>query len=503
MVHNLVSLERLLPRSDGPPDGVVRTVATTHGQAWSWVFAGLCVGLWVEPTSAQEAPSQVEAAPGAMPAEQAPSQPPPGTAPAEVPEAAPTERERGLEQRVKELESRLDALSSELESESLERIVQEAKQEAQEVDDEARPEQREFLEGGLALQKLNPELTVSADVLGVLVVDGKDFYATESDRSGIFLRGLGVHFEHVLDPFSRFKSALHFSPDHGVGVEEVYVTWSGLIPTTSLAAGRFRQNFGILNRWHEHDLDQSSYPSALRLVLGEEGLVGDGLMVRWLMPTLWAHANELTLEVVDGANETLFSGEHFSVPSTMAHLKNYYDLSPSTYLELGLTGMFGFNNRRGLLDEQSRLVNEPWRQTFVGGTDLTLFWSPPQRAKYDSFTWRSEAYFAGKELPAESQHKWSKSFGVYSYLQYQLSEQWFAGVRGDVARPTVRDTSELAWDVVPYATFWQSEFVYLRLEAQHGRLPYESRPGTLALRTDNRVLLQLDFAAGPHKHEKY
>jgi hypothetical protein len=266
---------------------------------------------------------------------------------------------------------------------------------------------------------------------------------------------------------------------------------------------RVHQNFGIVNRWHEHDLDQTSYPLALRLVLGDEGLVGQGLMFRWLMPSLWAHANELTLEVVDGTNETLFSGEHFGVPSTMLHLKNYYDLAPSTYLELGLTGMFGFNNQRGFVNN-GRLIDEPWRRTVAGGADLTLYWSPPARAKYESFAWRSELYCAGKEVPTESALNWSKAWGLYSYVQYQLSERWFSGVRGDVALPTVRTSDELAWDVVPYLTFWQIEFVYLRLEYQGGlNLPYVTPAGAPARRADHRALLQIDFAAGPHKHEKY
>ncbi|MFC1642874.1 hypothetical protein ACFL5O_09370 [Myxococcota bacterium] len=360
------------------------------------------------------------------------------------------------------------------------------------------------MEGGLALQKLNPELTLCADIVAGLVIDDGHFYAGQSDRSGFALRAVGLHLQHVLDPYSMFKSAIHLSPEHGAEVEEIYVSWFGLIPSTSVTVGRFRQNFGILNRWHEHDLDQSSYPLALRWVLGEDGLVGQGVMLKWLMPSLWAHANELTLEVVDGSGETLFAGEHFSVPSTLLHLKNYYDLSSSTYLELGLTGMFGFNNRRGWATDDGRLLDDPWRRTVVAGSDLTLQWSPPQRAKYESFTWRSEFYYAGKELPQDAAQDWSHSWGVYSYAQYQLGSQWFVGLRGDVALPTERDDQRIAWGIVPYLTFWQSEFVYLRLEYQHGqRIPYTTAAQQTARRTDDRALLQIDFAAGPHKHEKY
>ena len=49
----------------------------------------------------------------------------------------------------------------------------------------------------------------------------------------------------------------------------------------------------------------------------------------------------------------------------MLHLKNYYDLTESTYLELGLTGMFGFNNQRGYEDDTvdpAVLADEPWRR---------------------------------------------------------------------------------------------------------------------------------------------
>ena len=66
------------------------------------------------------------------------------------------------------------------------------------------------------------------------------------------------------------------------------------------------------------------------------------------------HANELTIELVDGSNETLYSGKYFSVPSTLLHLKNYYDLSPSTYLEL----VDGSNETLN----SGKYFSVPWRQ---------------------------------------------------------------------------------------------------------------------------------------------
>ncbi|MBN2575493.1 MAG: hypothetical protein JXP73_13095, partial [Deltaproteobacteria bacterium] len=306
---------------------MIRKTAWAHGLGKVACLVACCHGL---PAQAQAASSTASE-----------TSPPPGQ-PSET-ETTET-REQRIEERLRVLEEKNAALAERLEAEAVERMVQDAQNEARAAAEEPKPEEREFLAGSLALQELNPEITFSADMLAGLIVDGTKFYAGESDRSGIPVRALALHLQHVLDPYSLFKSAFHVCPHHGLHVEEVYIRWFGIIPSLSFGVGRVRQSFGILNRWHDHDLDQTDYPLALTQVLGDEGLVGDGLVVEWLMPSLWAHVNELTLEVVNGTSDALFSGEHFTVPSTLLHLKNYYDLSPNTYLELGLTGMFGFNN---------------------------------------------------------------------------------------------------------------------------------------------------------------
>ena len=433
------------------------------------------------------------------------SQAPPASAPTTTPVEV-----QALKRRIEALEGTLRQISDTVEESELERLVKEAEAESKAPEEETAPAAREFLWGALALQKLNPEMSVGVDILGQLILDGDKFYAGRDDRSSMPIRELSLHLQHVLDPYSMFKAAVVFAPwpDASAALEEAYITWFGLVRSLSLTVGRFRQNFGIINRWHEHDLDQTCYPLALELTLGEEGLQGNGIAIKWFIPPLWAHANELTLEITDGENEALYAGEHFSVPTALVHLKSYYDLSDSTYLEVGLTGAIGVNNRRGYIHPgAAELGDEPWRRTLVFGADLTLQWNPLRQAKYRSFTWRTEYFYVHKETPEDLMDGVRQSWGVYSYIDYQLGTQWFAGLRFDAALPTIRrpyDDRDVAWDLVPYLTFWQSEFVYLRLEYRHvENLPYFDAEGALARRTDNRVLLQVDFAAGPHKHEKY
>ena len=58
------------------------------------------------------------------------------------------------------------------------------------------------------------------------------------------------------------------------------------------------------------------------------------------------------------------------------------------------------------------------------------------------------------------------------------------------------DPDLFAWSVVPYVTWWQSEYVRLRGELRHTQDDALADPV-------NEVLLQLTWAAGPHKHETY
>lgn len=444
------------------------------------------------------------------------SQPGEGVVP--EPESEKDKKIEELEGRIAKMEEQLSAMAARAEEDELEAIIAEAEAEAEAPVEDESPENREFLWGALALQKLNPEISVSADFLAGLIIDrAKDprFYAGADDRSNAVIREVGFQIQHVLDPYSNFKAAINFfpEPDPGVEVEEIYITWFGFIPSVSMSVGRFRQNLGQVNRWHGHDLDQTDYPLAMTAVLGDGGIAGTGLAFKWFMPPLWASANELSVEIATGENDVLFAGEFVSVPTVMGHLKNYWDVNDATYLELGLSGMWGMNTRRGYI-EDGLLKNEPWRQTLVAAADLTLNWNPPKRAKYRSFTWRTEGYFVKREMPdteagAPMVGMWDPdgeriSWGAYTYFDVQLHERVFMGVRGDVALPTIRQTDEIAWDVVPYLTFWQSEFVYIRLEYQHGaKIPHELPSGNLGLRTDDRVMLQIDWAAGPHKHEKY
>jgi hypothetical protein len=380
------------------------------------------------------------------------------------------------------------------ESDELEQLRREAEGLTTDIEDTVDKDKTEpetiFTSGQRSLQALNPEISVVIDAGGMLILHDFDSESLEDD-SRFYFRVMGLHFESNLDPFSFFKAAVEVSPE-GVGLGEAYVTWVNVLPSVNLTLGKFRQQFGVIQRWHVPSLDQFAFPLPLTTVLGPEGLNQIGFSLDWRLPELWAHDQHLILQVTNGMNEHLFSGQKFGVPVGLLRWTQYFDLSGSTYLEFGLTGMLGANSKRNTEDENGLEIDEPWRTTTVAGADLTLSWSPLNRERYRHVTWRSEFYWAGKETP----EGYLAAGGGYSYLDVGLSEAWVIGARGDLTQPfAVDNESKWLWQVVGYVTWWQSPWVKARIQLSH--LDGDDRTA------EQRLIVQFVFAAGPHKHERY
>ena len=389
--------------------------------------------------------------------------------------------------KISKLEERIKKLEEKIEQDELNKLLNEAETFANKK--EEKKETKEFKSGQRSLQAINPEISVSGDMFGQYIANDNGF--NEDLRSGAFFRVMETSLQSNLDPFSLAKFIVELSPEE-IEFAEGYVTWTKILPSVGLTAGKFQQQFGVVNRWHSHSLDQFDYPLALTTILGEEGLNQIGLSFDWIMPSIISDANTLTLQITNGQNEQLFSGDIFSSPAGLLRLKNYWDLSRDTYLELGLTGMLGKNNQRGY-DEEGNLILEDSRLTTLGGLDLTVFWEPLNQARYHSFIWRTELYYANKELVNDR----IKAFGGYSYVEYKLDLQWQVGTRFDYTQPfETNNSSKYTWQIVPYITWWQSNWVRLRLQ-------YNYLDGNEIPTAQNTIRLQIVFAAGPHKHDRY
>ncbi|HPR64215.1 MAG TPA: hypothetical protein PK014_08325 [Thermoanaerobaculia bacterium] len=328
--------------------------------------------------------------------------------------------------------------------------------------------------GGERFQpQLNPEISVLGDML---------YLATDDGREEFNLRVMELGFQAPLDPQTRFKLFCHIhkeeedgepTNEYGFDIGEAYITYVGLPGHITLDAGKFRQPFGSLNRWHVHALPLIHELLPLQKFFGHHGLTQTGISLTSSFSTPLAHANELSLQVTNGENDIAFTGASFDKPSFLVHLKNYWDLSDAAYLEWGLSALRGAN------------PDDQWMNYY--GMDFTCLWEPPGREKYRNASVRFE-------IMEREGLDGNDSLGGSLILESRLSRRWIVGAAGQYAEePTDNALSTTMLSGV--LTFWQSPFVKLRAEYDWIDAPNDEQT--------NQVVFEVLFAAGPHKHETY
>ena len=314
---------------------------------------------------------------------------------------------------------------------------------------------------------LNPEISATGDVQLVAHEGNPGFDAVA--------REFEFAFQSALDPYSNTKIFLAAEED-GVSVEEGYIYWTGLPGRLRLDLGKFRQQVGDLNRWHSHALPETEYPLVYQRFLSEEGLAGVGLSLYTTLPfSLGGATHEIWLQGTTAGSDPLLAGSNRLL--FLGRLQNFWQLSRATYAQVGVTGLGGNNDAADL---RSRVV----------GLDFRFTYRPPEAGTRRDITFRAEGY----RLHANELGTTTNRYGTFLDLQARTSRRWVFGARYDYVEAP-RGLEDTEWRIVPNITWWQSEFVYLRLEGEHRHADLEG--------TQNLLKLQAVWAMGPHKHETY
>lgn len=314
---------------------------------------------------------------------------------------------------------------------------------------------------------LNPEISATGDVRLV---------AREGlQRDNGVAREFEVALQSTLDPYSNTKIILAFE-NEAVDVEEGYLYWTGLPGRLRVDLGKFRQQLGDLNRWHLHALPETEYPLVYQRFLGDEGLSGVGVSLYTALPvSILGGTHEVWLQGTTAESDPLYQGGH--QPTVLFRLQNFWQLNRSTYTQIGFDGTGGNNDDLGL---RSRLLGLDWRLTY----------RPPEAGTRREITLRAEGY----RLHSTETGITANRYGAFVDLNAKLSRRWVVGGRYDwVEAPRGLDDTE--WRLVPSITWWESEFVFLRLEAEHAHRDIEGGR--------NLLTIQAVWAMGPHKHETY
>ncbi len=279
------------------------------------------------------------------------------------------------------------------------------------------------------------------------------------------------------DPFTGPDSAIAGSGEFTTELEEGYVTTLALPFGLQLKGGKFRTTFGKINPIHPHALNYVDMPRMNVNFLGAEGLTDAGISLSWLVPNPFGFYQELTLEALSGAVESpSFSGEGFDL-LYLGHLKNFFDLTENSTLEIGFSGVTGKNDGEG-------------HRTTIGAVNLTYKWKPLRRNRYRSFEWTTEALISHREAAPGTVN----SKALYSFLRYQIAKRWFAGARYDYSEfPESSHVNEKSYSAI--LSFFATEFQKLEVEYQYGQ--------PAGLPSFNRLLLRAIFVIGAHGAHQY
>lgn len=277
--------------------------------------------------------------------------------------------------------------------------------------------------------------------------------------------------------------------------------------------GRFLMPVAKQNTTHRHDLHTLEYPYVLQRFLGEEGLKGTGI---WLSRVFapFGFYQELLLTAVDGIGESeeeLVGAEqpnrHLSGLGYSARLRNYWDISQATNVELSASAL---TSRRlqplsDVVEVDGQPIDAVLARQSVIGADVTFRWRPLQQGLYKSLILQAELLHQINERPASVAARIPVDpvagapayagpdrdlTGAYVFGRYQLTRRLYLGARYDWVRDAEADGGTLNAGS-GYLEWFPSEFS--KLLAMYERRTLANGPG------ENRILFQAAFALGPHR----
>ncbi len=321
----------------------------------------------------------------------------------------------------------------------------------------------------------NPDLSAIGDFRSSYVSVGKR-------RVDLYLNELEIQISSVVDPYARAEFLFSFGKDLITGeiapeLEVATLTSLSLPHQLQLTLGKFKPTFGKINILHPHAFSFVDFPKLTENYFSPEGMFMEGASASWLVPNPYDFFQELSLEV--GRIETNASwarGENSQL-SYVGHLKNFFDLSQNSTLEIGFSGANG--------------PNQTAFSTTTGGVDLTYKWKPVQYNVLQSFTWQSELLFSSMRLDEATV---AKTHGIYSLAEYQFAQRWFVGARYDYSQfPDNGGRRDIAGSIL--FRFQPTEFQILALEYQYTDRNYD--------RSSQGVTVRIIFGIGTHAAHQY
>ncbi len=361
--------------------------------------------------------------------------------------------------------------------------------------------------GASALQSLNPDLSLIADVAGAWFSHRPPLQTGEHDprNNGFTLQQLELAASSAVDPYFRFDSFIVFKvprPDGeagGVEIEEVYATTTSLPANLQLRVGQFLTRFGRFNPTHPHTWDFVDQPIEIGRLFSPDGNRGLGFELSYLTPLPW-YVELVGSMTHDSALDISHAG---NLQGTVA-VKQFFSLSDDWSLLWGLSGIIG---------SDPSAPDDPDGRSKIGGTDVYLKYRPLSGGSYTIVSLQAEWFYRQHDVlmaPPATARETLHDTGGFAALFWRFAQRWATAARWELGTPS-RDSAGVAMPlcaageltclepeftnnvqrVSANLTFWPTEFSRIRLQGA-ATLPGGGQDTVWA------VLTAFEFAVGAH-----
>ena len=355
-----------------------------------------------------------------------------------------------------------------------------------------------------ALKAFRPNIGIASDFVANLSED--HHLSTEEDRFD--LRAVDIELSGEIENFGHVFVNAAYEEDE-FSIEEAYVVAEELLPLgTDLKLGKFRASYGLLNTVHPNELPQVDYPAIYREYLGHDGYIDEGVGIGGRIASPWQQPFEWSLQVLNGNRHDHGHSDDahghdedaygrlrdYDDLTYVARLHNRFDVSDRLKMKWGLSGMAGRY-------EQQVVARTSWWRELLGlveydtessrfyyqGADFTMIMRPFD-ADYKRIRWQTE----GITGQIEKDSSWERTWGMYSFVDYQFRPAWIIGARYDYT-DRLLDASDRLTEYSAYLTYDLNASNRLRVQWKTAHRDWD--------KDTNEVFLQWIFRLGQHEHE--
>jgi len=310
-----------------------------------------------------------------------------------------------------------------------------------------------------------------------LSAEARDF-GPDMDRQVLDLREVEVSLESQIEPWLYGMIFLTRPSGQEMSVEEAAVI-ADLSQGFRLKAGKYRNEFGLINTIHEPERPQVSLPLPVEEFLGEEQLRESAVTVGRLIELGDGYRAAVSGALFNSDNEVAFDAGQSGDKAFSGKVYFGRQAGDSAY-QLGASALSGKNDTAG--------------RTNMQALDFRILFKPDYAQGYDypaRFTWMGEALFNQRELATGATNR---ANGFWTLADYQFKPAYHLGVGAEYTQGRLdRSVTSRAWSA-HYSWYY----------SPHGRLQVQGR------HVDNdggdegvELLVQWNIVLGAHSERPF